>query len=64
MDTGHIGIFVSGKTQKELVPKIVEFIGKRDGSSKGPGRKKPATTARRKEVRQPQEPGVSGSGNP
>jgi polyhydroxyalkanoate synthase len=64
METGHIGIFVSGKTQKELVPKIVEFIGKRDVSPEGNGRRKPAAGARKKAARPAQESGMSGGGNP
>lgn len=46
MDTGHIGVFVSGKTQKELVPKIAGFLWKRDVSTKKPPRKKPAPGAK------------------
>jgi polyhydroxyalkanoate synthase subunit PhaC len=30
LDTGHIGIYVSGKTQKEFAPKIVQWLRKRD----------------------------------
>lgn len=29
-DTGHIGIFVSGRSQKEVAPKINEFLNNRD----------------------------------
>ena len=29
VETGHIGIFVSGKSQREVGPKIVEFLNKR-----------------------------------
>ncbi len=32
LDTGHIGIFVSSKTQKELAPKIVSWLRKRNKS--------------------------------
>lgn len=31
LDTGHIGIYVSSKTQKEFVPKIIDWLGKREG---------------------------------
>lgn len=31
LDTGHIGIYVSSKTQKEFVPKIIGWLGKREG---------------------------------
>lgn len=30
LDTGHIGIYVSSKTQKEFVPKIVDWLGARE----------------------------------
>jgi polyhydroxyalkanoate synthase len=30
LDTGHIGIYVSSKTQKEFVPKITQWLGARD----------------------------------
>ncbi len=33
LDTGHIGIYVSSKTQKEFGPKIIRWLGERDGSS-------------------------------
>ena len=32
LDTGHIGIYVSSKTQKEFVPKIVKWLKARDGN--------------------------------
>ncbi|MCU0598300.1 MAG: class III poly(R)-hydroxyalkanoic acid synthase subunit PhaC [Desulfobacterales bacterium] len=31
LETGHIGIYVSSKTQKEFVPKIVSWLKQRDG---------------------------------
>ncbi len=31
LDTGHIGIYVSSKTQKEFTPKIVRWLKDRDG---------------------------------
>jgi polyhydroxyalkanoate synthase len=31
LDTGHIGIYVSSKTQKEFAPKIVKWLKERDG---------------------------------
>jgi len=31
LDTGHIGIYVSSKTQKEFVPKIIDWLGQREG---------------------------------
>lgn len=36
LDTGHIGIYVSGKTQKEFVPKIVKWLGEREKDSTAP----------------------------
>ena len=27
---GHIGVFVGSKSQKELAPKVVDFLKKRD----------------------------------
>ncbi len=35
LDTGHIGIYVSSKTQKEFGPKIVRWLRERDGVEKG-----------------------------
>lgn len=31
LETGHIGIYVSSKTQREFVPKIIDWLKKRDG---------------------------------
>ncbi|MDD5207144.1 MAG: alpha/beta fold hydrolase, partial [Desulfobacterales bacterium] len=30
LDTGHIGIYVSSKTQKEFAPKIIQWLKERD----------------------------------
>lgn len=35
LDTGHIGIYVSSKTQKEFVPKIIKWLAEREGPAKG-----------------------------
>ncbi|HQN18393.1 MAG TPA: class III poly(R)-hydroxyalkanoic acid synthase subunit PhaC [Syntrophobacteraceae bacterium] len=35
LDTGHIGIYVSGKSQKELAPKIARWLLDRDGEDSG-----------------------------
>ncbi len=46
LDTGHIGIYVSSKCQKEFVPKIADWLMKREGPSPvktGKARKKPKT---------------------
>jgi polyhydroxyalkanoate synthase len=42
LDTGHIGIYVSSKTQKELSPKIARWLKDRDGIEK----KTPKTKSR------------------
>ena len=34
LDTGHIGIYVSSKCQKEFVPKIAQWLKERDGQRK------------------------------
>jgi polyhydroxyalkanoate synthase subunit PhaC len=34
LETGHIGIYVSSKTQKEFVPKIISWLKQRDGSKR------------------------------
>jgi len=34
LDTGHIGIYVSSKTQKEFGPKIIRWLRERDGEEK------------------------------
>ena len=33
LETGHIGIYVSSKTRKEFVPKIVKWLKQRDTES-------------------------------
>lgn len=47
LDTGHIGIYVSSKCQKELVPKIVRWLKERDAS------RVPVVTALPQQVRMP-----------
>lgn len=37
LETGHIGIYVSSKSQKEFVPKIAGWLRERDGSAKPDG---------------------------
>jgi polyhydroxyalkanoate synthase subunit PhaC len=34
LDTGHIGIYVSSKSQREFAPKIVRWLSKRDKQAK------------------------------
>lgn len=42
LDTGHIGIYVSSKVQKEFAPRISNWLKERDKPEKeSPGRKKP-----------------------
>lgn len=41
LNTGHIGIYVSSKTQKEFAPKILSWLKERDGRGKA-GKKRPA----------------------
>jgi polyhydroxyalkanoate synthase len=45
-DLGHIGLYVSSKSQKELGPAIIRWLGERDGGSRraarGPAARKPA----------------------
>ncbi len=36
LETGHIGIYVSSKTQKEFVPKIVDWLKKREQETSEP----------------------------
>lgn len=33
LDTGHIGIYVSSKFQREFAPKIVQWLGEREGTA-------------------------------
>jgi hypothetical protein len=64
METGHIGIFVSGKTQKELVPKIVGFLEKRDAPCKAPARRREGTGAKKAALRPARGSETPGVGNP
>jgi polyhydroxyalkanoate synthase subunit PhaC len=34
LDTGHIGIYVSSKTQREFTPKILQWLTERDTPKK------------------------------
>ncbi len=44
LDTGHIGIYVSSKAQKEFAPKIVRWLKERDdGEEEGANKGQPAT---------------------
>jgi len=47
LDTGHIGIYVSAKTQKEFVPKIVEWLRARNAAA-APSRSRSPKAAKRK----------------
>jgi polyhydroxyalkanoate synthase len=54
IDTGHIGIYVSGKCQKELAPKIARWLGDRDrAEEKDAAPPKTGPKSRRKRVPRP-----------
>jgi polyhydroxyalkanoate synthase len=42
LDTGHIGIYVSSKCQREFAPKIAAWLKERDTENKKPRKKRPA----------------------
>jgi polyhydroxyalkanoate synthase len=49
LDTGHIGIYVSSKCQKEFAPKIARWLKERDGDEgEGPGKKRSSARAVKK----------------
>jgi polyhydroxyalkanoate synthase len=51
LDTGHIGIYVSSKSQKELVPKIARWLRQRDEvAKKGRGKEGPGASVAAKKV--------------
>lgn len=50
--TGHIGIYVSGKCQREFAPKIADWLGQRDLQRKRPARV-PKKTAAVRSMRTP-----------
>jgi polyhydroxyalkanoate synthase len=53
IDTGHIGIFVSGKSQKELAPRMARWLGDRDGVEQkyaAPRRTRPNTRRTRPKI--------------
>ncbi|MGC9195958.1 MAG: hypothetical protein ACP5IL_10955 [Syntrophobacteraceae bacterium] len=51
IDTGHIGIYVSSKSQQQFTPKIVEWLKKREvGPQSQPLPKELKKSKRRKEV--------------
>ena len=56
LDTGHIGIYVSSKCQKEFVPRIVNWLKERDGIKKKtrPKGKSRKTTAAKKQQKKGQ----------
>ena len=55
LDTGHIGIYVSSKCQKEFAPRVSKWLKQRDTLSRKPRKKKatPGKTAARKIVAKP-----------
>ena len=54
LDTGHIGIYVSSKYQKEFVPRIARWLKERDEDKKKRGTKK-ATPKKRAEKKIPKK---------
>ena len=44
LDTGHIGIYVSSKCQREFAPKIASWLKERDEEQEKKGRKKRTDT--------------------
>lgn len=48
IDTGHIGIYVSSKCQRELAPKIARWLKERDKAKKKPATRKKQTTTKAK----------------
>lgn len=57
LDTGHIGIYVSGKVQKEFAPRIARFLAERDGPVRGRGRKPLGSGKRNGKPGSPESPG-------
>jgi len=57
LDTGHIGIYVSSKTQKEFAPKIISWLKERDGAEEKETAERPAkkVTRRTRKAGQKQE---------
>ncbi|MFY9397751.1 MAG: class III poly(R)-hydroxyalkanoic acid synthase subunit PhaC [Desulfomonilia bacterium] len=53
LETGHIGIYVSSKTQKEFAPKIISWLRERDGRSERRTRVGPAKAASRRSRPEP-----------
>jgi len=54
LETGHIGIYVSSKTQKEFAPRIVGWLKERDDSESV---SKSAGSIKKKKAPQPSEKG-------
>jgi len=46
MKTGHIGIYVSSKCQKEFAPKIVQWLKEREGDGESAAAEKPASSGK------------------
>ena len=66
LDTGHIGIYVSSKCQREFGPRIAGWLKEREGEEKKrPGKKRSAgkTTRKRAEskAKKPQPPSLRGN---
>ena len=62
LDTGHIGIYVSSKSQKELVPKIARWLRERDVvETKGWGKKGSVAPGAARKVTQRTKPRQGGA---
>jgi len=53
LDTGHIGIYVSSKTQREFAPKIISWLKERDGRQVASAETRKRKTAVRKMAPRP-----------
>ena len=58
LETGHIGIYVSSKCQREFAPRIAAWLSERDQPERKPHRKK-STAAPRKKTKAASRPKVS-----
>ncbi|MCG6878104.1 MAG: class III poly(R)-hydroxyalkanoic acid synthase subunit PhaC [Deltaproteobacteria bacterium] len=64
LDTGHIGIYVSSKCQKEFAPKIAEWLKKRDRQDRGASKKRISKTRKAKTAAVPRKKPGNGSRSP
>jgi len=64
LDTGHIGIYVSSKCQKEFAPKIAEWLKRRDKEDRGASKKRISKTRKAKTASVPGKKPDKGSRSP